>query len=120
MQKLVFVISKGLEKAGAAIRAVSFAAKAAAKGHAVEVFLIDDAVIWAQLGMGEWVYAVTGEHMKELLDILIEHNTTFHVCRACGDKRLVSLDECIEGSILSESAVLVDMMIDSDCKVFTF
>jgi len=120
MQRFVFVVSKGLDNFGVAIRAVSFAAKAAAKGHLVEVFLIDDAVIWAQLGMGEWVYAATGEHMKDLLDILVEHKAIFHICRACGDKRLISIDDCIEGSVLSESAVLVDMMTDPNYKVYTF
>ena len=120
MEKFVFVVSKGLEKSGGAIRAISFASKAAAKGHSVEVFLIDDAVIWAQLGMGEWVYAVTGEHMKDLLDVLIENKTPIHVCKACTDKRLISPDECIAGSVVSESAVLVDMMTNPEYKVFTF
>ena len=120
MQKFVYVLSSGLEKSGNAIRAISFASKAAAKGHHVEVFLLDDAVIWAQLGMGEWVYAVTGEHMKELLDILIENKTPIHVCQACADKRVISPDECIAGSLMSTSAVLADMMTDPEYKVFIF
>jgi sulfur relay (sulfurtransferase) complex TusBCD TusD component (DsrE family) len=120
MEKFVFVVFKGLGDSGAAIRAIALASKAAVKGHHVEVFLMDDAVVWAQLGMGEWVYAVTGEHMKDLLDILIENKTPIHLCKACADKRLLSEDECIAGSVISESAALVDMMTNPEYKVFTF
>lgn len=120
MEKFLYVLSSGLEKSGNAIRAISLASKAAAKGLHVEVFLLDDAVIWAQLGMGEWVYAVTGEHMKEQLDVLLQHNTPIHVCHACADKRIISPDECIAGSVMSTAAVLADMMTDPDYKVFIF
>jgi uncharacterized protein involved in oxidation of intracellular sulfur len=120
MNKFVYVVSAGFERVGTAVRGISFASKAAAKGHHVEVFLLDDAVIWAQLGMGEWVYAVTGEHMKDLLDVLIENKTPIHVCQACADKRLIPVDECIEGAKMSSSAVLADMMTDAEVKVFIF
>ena len=36
--KLLFVITKGLEKSGSAIRAMQFAALAAQQGNQVEVF----------------------------------------------------------------------------------
>jgi uncharacterized protein involved in oxidation of intracellular sulfur len=120
MQKLVFIISKGFEKSGGATRAVQFAAIAAGKGHKVEVFLIDDAIHWAQLGMAEGIRSSTGEHMKELLDELISKETPIHVCKACADKRLVSPDELIKGAKMSGAPVLVDMMTDPQRKVFTF
>ena len=120
MQKYLFVISKGFEKAGTATRAMQFASIAAEKGLEVEVFLIDDAIHWAQLGMAEGIRSSTGEHMKDLLDKLITRKTNIHVCKACADKRLVSPDECIEGSVISGATVLVDMMTDPEYKVFTF
>ena len=120
MEKFLFVISKGFEKSGAATRAIQFASIAAEKGHRVEVFLIDDAVHWAQLGMAEGIRSSTGEHMKDLLDKLIENKTPIHVCEACADKRLIPPDECITGSVISGGAVLVDMMINPEYKVFTF
>lgn len=86
----------------------------------MEIFLIDDAIHWAQLGMAEGIRSTTGEHMKDLLDELIRKKTPIHVCAACANKRLVSPDECIEGSVVSGAAVLVDMMIDPEYKVFTF
>jgi len=120
MEKFVFVISKGFEKSGAATRAVQFASIAAEKGHHVEVFLIDDAVHWAQFGMAEGIRSSTGEHMKDLLDKLIERKTPIHVCAACADKRLISPDECVPGSVISGGPVLVDMMVNPEYKVFTF
>lgn len=120
MEKFLFVISKGFEKSGGATRAMQFAAVAAEKGKYVEVFLIDDAIHWAQLGMAEGIRSTTGEHMKDLLDELIKSNTPIHVCKACADKRLVSPDELVSGSVITGAPVLVDMMTDPEYKVFTF
>ena len=119
-RKLLFVLSKGFEKAGGATRAVQFAAVAVDKGHEVVLFLIDDAIHWAQIGMAEGIRSSTGEHMKDLLDKLIAAKTTIHVCKACADKRLVSPDDLIEGAKISGAPVLVDMMADDAYKVFTF
>lgn len=120
MQKFLFVLSKGFEKSGGATRAMQFASIAAEKGHYVEVFLIDDAIHWAQLGMAEGIRSSTGEHMKDLLDELIAKKTTIHVCKACADKRLVSPDELIKGAQISGAPVLVDKMTDPEYRVFTF
>jgi sulfur relay (sulfurtransferase) complex TusBCD TusD component (DsrE family) len=120
MQNLLFIISKGFEKAGGATRAIQFAAIAVEQGNRVEVFLIDDAIHWAQLGMAEGIRSTTGEHMKDLLDKLIEANTPIHVCKACADKRLVSPDELVRGAQISPGPVLVQKMASPDYKVFTF
>jgi len=120
MKNFVFIISKGFEKSGTSTRAMQFASIAAEKGNHVEVFLIDDAVHWAQLGMAEGIRSSTGEHMKDLLDKLIDKKCPIHVCEACANKRLISPDECIEGSVISGGGVLVDMMTDPEFRVFTF
>ena len=120
MEKFLFVMSKGFEKSGGATRALQFAAIAAEMGKPVEVFLIDDAIHWAQLGMAEGIRASTGEHMKDLLDKLIERKTPIHVCKACADKRLVAEDDLVEGSVISAGSVLVKMMVNPEYKVFTF
>ena len=118
--KLLFIISKGLEKSGSATRALQFASIAAEKGNHVEVFLIDEAVHWAQAGMAEGIRASTGEAMKDFLDKLILHKNILHVCKACADKRLISPDDLIEGAEISPAPVLVDMMTNPDYRVFTF
>jgi uncharacterized protein involved in oxidation of intracellular sulfur len=120
MQKLLFVLSKGFEKSGGATRAVQLASIAAEQGAEVELFLIDDAIHWAQLGMAEGIRSSTGEHMKDLLDSLIKAETPIYVCKACADKRLVSPDELISGSSIQGAPVLVSKMTDPAYKVFTF
>ena len=120
MQKLLFVISKGFEKAGGATRAMQFAAIASEQGHPVEVFLIDDAIHWAQMGMAEGIRSTTGEHMKDMLDKLIFRNCPIHVCKACADKRLIGADDLISGSKLSTATELVQMLASPDYKPLTF
>jgi sulfur relay (sulfurtransferase) complex TusBCD TusD component (DsrE family) len=119
-EKMLFVMSKGFEKSGGATRAMQFAALAVEHGHQVEVFLIDDAIHWAQLGMAEGIRSSTGEHMKELLDVLVARETPIHVCKACADKRLISPDDLVKGAKISGAPVLVDLMADPSFKVFTF
>lgn len=120
MQKLLFVISKGFEKAGGATRAMQFAAIAADQGHHVEVFLIDDAIHWAQMGMAEGIRSTTGEHMKDMLEKILARKCPIHVCKACADKRLIGPDELIEGSRISTATDLVNMLASPEFKVFTF
>ncbi len=119
-QKFLFIMSKGFEKSGGATRAMQFASMAAQKGDHVEIFLIDDAVHWAQMGMAEGIRSSTGEHMKDLLDKLIEMKTPIHVCKACADKRLISPEELVEGSRISGAPLLVEMMTSPEYKVFNF
>jgi sulfur relay (sulfurtransferase) complex TusBCD TusD component (DsrE family) len=120
MQKLLFILSKGFEKSGGATRAVQLAAIAAEHGAEVELFLIDDAIHWAQLGMAEGIRSSTGEHMKDLLDTLSGTNSPIIVCKACADKRLVSPDELVNGAIMEGATVLANKMTDPAYKVFTF
>jgi len=120
MTKLLFVISKGFEKAGGAVRAMQFAGIAAEKNHPVEVFLIDDAIHWAQIGMAEGIRSTTGEHMKDFLEKLAEKRCRIHVCKACADKRLIGPDDLIPGAVISTGGQLVEMMADPATKVFTF
>jgi len=49
------------------------------KGHDVKVYLVDDAIHWAQFGMAEGVKASTGEEMKLFIDYLMEHGATIYV-----------------------------------------
>jgi len=119
-QKLLFVLTKGFEKSGGATRAVQFAAMAAEGGAHVDLFLVDDAIYWAQVGMAEGVHTSTGEHMKDLLEKLVRHQCPIHVCKACADRRLISPDEIIPGSRISTSKELIGMMTDPAYKVITF
>ncbi|MDZ7761160.1 MAG: DsrE family protein [Desulfovermiculus sp.] len=121
MGKMLFVISKGFEKAGGATRAMQFAALAAENQKMdVQVALIDDAIHWAQIGMAEGIRASTGEHMKDMLDKLLAQSAELLVCKACADKRLIGPDELIEGSKIAGAGEIVTMMSDEETKVLTF
>jgi len=48
----------------------------------VKVFLIDDAIHWAQLGMAEGVRASTGEEMKPFIDHLMGNGGEMFACKA--------------------------------------
>jgi sulfur relay (sulfurtransferase) complex TusBCD TusD component (DsrE family) len=118
--KMLFIMQKGFEKSGGATRAFQFAALAAEQGHAVDVFLIDDAIHWAQTGMAEGIHSSTGEHMKDMIDKLRACNAPIHVCKACADKRLISPDDLLDGARISTSSDLVKMMTSPEYKVITF
>jgi predicted peroxiredoxin len=82
MRNMLFIISNGFEKAGRATRAFQFAKVAREKGNNVKVFLVDDAIHWAQLGMAEGVRASTGEEMKPLIDFLMTNGSDIIACKA--------------------------------------
>ena len=82
MSKFLFIISNGFETAGRATRAFQFAKVAKEKGHDVKVFLVDDAIHWAQLGMAEGVRAATGEEMKPFIDYLVKNDCEIIACKA--------------------------------------
>ena len=113
--KLLFIISKGLEKAGSAIRAMQFAALAAQQGNQVEVFLIDEAVHWAQ-GMR----AAHGEGLTDYVDLLASGGNTIHVCQPCAEKRLITPEKLIPGTAIAPVPQLVERMASPEYKVFTF
>jgi predicted peroxiredoxin len=82
MGRMLFIISNGFEKAGRATRAFQFAKVAREKGNDVKVFLVDDAIHWAQLGMAEGVRASTGEEMKPFIDYLMGQGSEIFACKA--------------------------------------
>lgn len=118
--KALFTISKGFEKSGGATRAMQFAALTAEAGNEVRVALIDDAIHWAQFGMAEGIRSTTGEHMKDMIEKLIDAGGKLHVCKACADKRYVGPDDIIEGSDILGGPEIVELMTDPDMRVFTF
>jgi uncharacterized protein involved in oxidation of intracellular sulfur len=82
MGKMLFIISNGFEKAGRATRAFQFAKVAREKGNDVKVFLVDDAIHWAQLGMAEGVRASTGEEMMPFINYLMNNGSEIFACKA--------------------------------------
>lgn len=118
LEKFLFVLSRGLEDPVRATRAFQLAKVAKEKGHEVNIFLVDDAVAYAILGLADSVMAPTGDNAKQYIDYLIEKKVTFHLCTPCARTRLFGEDQFIEGAKLSTAGILIDLATES--KVFTF
>jgi predicted peroxiredoxin len=113
--KLLFIITKGLEKAGSAIRALQIAALSAEQGSQVEVFLIDEAVNWARGIRGAY-----GESLHDYMDMLKIDAHPIMVCKSCAEKRLITADDLVEGTVIIPMPVLVEKIADPEYKVITF
>jgi sulfur relay (sulfurtransferase) complex TusBCD TusD component (DsrE family) len=113
--KLLFIITKGLEKSGSAIRAIQIAAMAAEQGNHVEVFLLDEAVHWAQ-----GIKAAYGECLSNYMDMLKSREHPVLVCKSCAERRLISQDDLIEGAVIAPMPLLAQKIASPDYKVLTF
>jgi sulfur relay (sulfurtransferase) complex TusBCD TusD component (DsrE family) len=113
--KLLFIITKGIEKAGSALRALQLAAVTADLGHHVEVFLFDEAVHWAQ-----GIEAADGETLEHYLDMLQADKHPVMVCKSCLAKRRIAKDSLIAGTVVVEMPQIAAKLADPDYKVFTF
>ena len=113
--KLLFIITKGLEKSGSAIRAMQVAALTSSRGHNVEVFLMDEAVQWARC-----IKAAYGEGLSDYMAMLNSREHPVLVCKSCAEKRLIRQDDLIEGTVIVPMPVLVEKLASPDYKVLTF
>jgi uncharacterized protein involved in oxidation of intracellular sulfur len=112
--KLLFIISKGLEKAGSAIRAMQIAAMTANQGNHVEVLLMDEAVQWAR-GI-----KATGESLLDYMDMLNTSKQPILVCRSCAEKRLITQDDLIEGTAMVTMPTVAEKIASPDYRVLNF
>ena len=112
--KLLFIITKGLEKSGSAIRAMQIAALTASRGHHVEVFLMDEAVHWAR-GI-----KAAGESLLDYMEMLNTSERPILVCQACAEKRLITPSDLVEGTAMATMPTLVEKIASPDYKVLTF
>jgi len=112
---LLFIITKGLERASSAMRAIQIAALAAEQGNKVEVFLIDEAVHWAQ-----GIKSSDGEGLSNYLEMLKSGEHPVLVCKSCAQKRLITQEDLIEGTVIAPMPLLVQKVASPDYKVLTF
>ncbi|MDO9532676.1 MAG: DsrE family protein [Deltaproteobacteria bacterium] len=113
--KLLFIITKGLEKSGSAVRTLQLAALTAAQGNHVEVFLMDEAVHWAQ-----GIKAASGETLNDYRQMLNYGERPVLVCKSCAEKRLITQADLIEGAVITPMPVLVEKVANPDYKILTF
>jgi len=118
MSKFLFVLTRGPEDPTRAVRCFQFAKIAAAKGHEVTVFLVDDAAYFTNLSLTERVKAPTGDELITYWKFLVENKAPILVCKPCAETRLISADDLPPGTAIGTGVTLIDLA--AEAKVFTF
>ncbi len=113
MAKFLVTLSCGPEAPVRAVRAMFLAKIAAGKGHDVTVFLLDDAVYWANLGMAENVRIPTGDAMIDQIRELQAKGVRILVCKPCAASRMIGADDLPQGYTISTAADLIDLAAES-------
>jgi len=72
MAKFLFILSRGTDDPVRATRCIHLAKVAKEEGHEVNIFLIEDGVTIAKIGMVDYMRSPTGDELKPLLDYLIK------------------------------------------------
>lgn len=112
--KLLFIITKGLENFSAALRAMQVAALLSDQGHHVELFLMGEAVYWAQ-----GISAFDHEGLTSYLEMLKSQEHPVMVCKSCAKKRLINEEDLVKGTVMTAMPVLAEKIASPDYKVIT-
>jgi predicted peroxiredoxin len=116
MANFLFVLrSDDNEKA---TRCFQFAKIAHAKGHQVNMFLIDNGVDWAISDKDGSVRTMTGDCVNDYLPYLVENEVTTGVCTPCAKNRNLDEAQFYSNMVLDGGPHLIDMAAES--KVFNF
>lgn len=118
MAKFLFVLTRGPEDPTRAVRCFQFAKIAADKGHQTTVFLVDDAVYFANLALTERVKAPTGDELITYWRFLLDKGCPILVCKPCAETRLVAEDDLPPGLKIGTGVTLIDLA--AEAQVFTF
>lgn len=118
MSSFLFAVSRGPEDATRAVRAMFLAKVAAAKGHEVCVFLLDEGVYWTNLILAERTRIPTGDIMLDQIKDLQAKGARFLVCKPCADARLIAPEDLPPGFDIGTAGDLIDLA--AEAKVFTF
>jgi len=118
MAKFLFVLTRGMDDPVRATRCIHLAKVAKEGGHEVNVFLVDDGVMVAKIGMVDNMKSPTGDELKVLLDYLIKAQVPIMVCTPCANARHMGQEDIVESARFETAKVLISLAADS--KVFTF
>jgi uncharacterized protein involved in oxidation of intracellular sulfur len=110
--KLLIVLSAGLDNPNRSTRGIHLATIGQKKGKDVKVFLLDDAVFLAKKGLADNLYAATGDSAADLILHLQEFEVPILACTPCAQARKITEDELIDGARLGTAAELIDMTTD--------
>ncbi|HMK44626.1 MAG TPA: DsrE family protein [Dissulfurispiraceae bacterium] len=118
MAKFLFVLSRGMEDPVRATRCIHLAKVAKESGHDVNVFLIDDGVSIARIGMADNMKSPTGDELKPLLDTLIKHSVPILVCTPCANARHMGQEDLIASARFEKATMLISLAAESQVLSF--
>jgi sulfur relay (sulfurtransferase) complex TusBCD TusD component (DsrE family) len=118
MAKFLFVLGAGMGNANSPTRCYQFAQVAHQEGHEVNIFLIDEGVVFGRKGATANVVAPSGEEMALATEYIIQNKIPVYVCLPCAKARHITEDILVEGAQLSTGKKLIELAAES--KVFTF
>ncbi len=100
-----------------------FVLAALVAGHAVNLFILEDAAFIAKKGQKPLELPALLEHetmpsCEELLKAAIKQGATVKVCGVCASERGLTQEELVAGAEISNIRVLVDWVVGSDKVVF--
>jgi predicted peroxiredoxin len=118
MAKFLFVLSRGTDDPVRATRCIHLAKVAKEEGHEVNIFLIEDGVMIAKIGMVDYMRSPTGDELKPLLDYLIKAEVPILVCTPCANARHMGEEDLVKTARFEKATKLISLAAES--KVFTF
>lgn len=118
MAKFLFVLTRGMDDPVRATRCIHLAKVAKESGHEVHVFLVDDGVMVAKIGMADHMKSPTGDELKPLLDVLIKEKVPIYVCTPCANARHIGEEDLIASARFDTAKVLISLA--AEAQVLTF
>ena len=116
MANFLFMLSRNDNEA--ATRCFQLAKIAHGKGHTVNLFFLDDGVLWANREKDLGVKTTTGDCPNDYLPYLVEQQVPVGICTPCANARKVDEAKFFPNMLLDGGPHLIDMA--AEAKVFNF
>ncbi len=110
---VVITISCGTDNPNRATRAIHLATVAHKAGKNVTLFLLDEAVYLAKVGLLEHVKAATGDVADDLMTYLEAHGVDILACAPCAKSRRIEEKDLIEGARMGTALELIERSCDA-------
>ena len=116
MANFLFVLSKDDNQA--VTRCFQFAQIAHSKGHQVDIFFIEDGVMWADSTRDMTENSTTGDCPNDYLPYLVENEVPIGVWIPCANARQVDEKKFYANMSMDTGGTMIDLA--AEAKVFNF
>lgn len=111
--KVLVVLSCGMDNPNRATRALFFAMVAHKEGKKATLFLLDDGVWLARKGIAENIRAATGDSADDHLIYLQENGVPIIACTPCAKARQISESDLIDGARMGTGVEMIQLSCES-------